>query len=343
MFGTSVLFKEQVKKMITIFTPTYNRADLLPRLYKSLCEQKIDSGFDSDSNFDFDSDSNFDLPFEWLIVDDGSTDNTEEVVNGFIAEQRIPIRYYKKANGGKHTAINYGAKLAKGELFFIADSDDYLPKDAIFNVISAWKSLDGGDDLDLDDDSDVSADVRRSKSRSVSKLEFGGVCGLDGFDDGRIVGSGLPQEILDTTTIELRDKYGVTGDMKEVFLTSVMREFPFPEIYGERFCPEALVWNRIGTKYKLRFFNKVIYTAEYQEGGITAGITRARMKSPVATMMTYAEWFNYDISLKKKLRMAINYWRFAFCTSNRDVKIASWGNLLAPLGYLMHLRDRWKI
>jgi len=290
---------------ITVFTPTYNRANLLPRLYQSLCKQTCKD-------------------FEWLIVDDGSTDDTFSVVKGFHERKNLNIRYFKKPNGGKHTAINLGAKLAEGELFFIADSDDYLPEDSIESVINCWEGL----------KKQVTTDVLS---------QFGGVCGLDGYADGTVVGSGLPQSILDTTTIELRDRYGVTGDMKEVFLTSVMREFPFPEVKSERFCPEALVWNRIGKKYKLRFFNTVIYIAEYQEGGITAGITKARMNSPRATMMTYSEWFNYDISLKKKLRMAINYWRFAFCSEKRDVKISSWGNTLAPIGWLMHLRDRRRL
>ena len=95
--------------LITVFTPTYNRAKLLPRLYKSLQEQ---------TNKDF----------EWVIVDDGSTDNTKEVIDNIITQQEndFPIRYFYKENGGKHTAINQGAKEAKGELFFIADSDDVL-------------------------------------------------------------------------------------------------------------------------------------------------------------------------------------------------------------------------
>lgn len=282
---------------ITIFTPTYNRADLLPRLFASLCTQTCKE-------------------FEWLIIDDGSTDNTNEVVKGFEAD--FPIRYKKKPNGGKHTAINLGTKLAEGELFFIADSDDYLPCDAVENVLKAWRGVE-------------------------QKVHFGGVCGLDGYEGGKIVGSGLPQDIMDATYTDIRSRYGVTGDMKEVYKTSVMREFPFPEIEGECFCPEALIWNRIAKKYPLRYFNKIIYMADYQEGGITAGITRARMKSPIATMMTYAEWFEMDIPFKQKLRNAINYWRFAFCTSNRQARITSWGKLLAPVGYLMHLNDKRKI
>ena len=289
--------------MITIFTPSYNRADLLPRLYKSLCEQTCKD-------------------FEWLIVDDGSKDNTKEVVELWLNNKDFPIYYYQKNNGGKHTAINMGVELAKGELFFIADSDDFLPPNAIAIVMDVWNGL-------------------KSYSTVRTMNEFGGVCGLDGYEDGRIIGSGLPKDIIDISYTQIRDRYSVTGDMKEVYVTSVMKEFPFPEIDGERFCSEALIWNRIAKKYKLRFFNKVIYIAVYQEGGITAGITKARMKSPIATMMSYSEWFCMNISLKQKVKMAINYWRFAFCTKTRSVKIASWGNLLAPIGWLLFMNDKY--
>lgn len=296
------------KILITIFTPTYNRADLLPRLYKSLCEQKID----------FDSDGDENPVFEWLIVDDGSTDNTEEIVHGFIAEQSLPIRYYKKSNGGKHTAINYGAKLAKGELFFIADSDDLLPNNAVENVISAY------------------SDIRNNK-------RICGVCGLDSFMNGNLVSPPFPYEIFEASFLEIDYKYKIKGDTKEVFRTSVLLEFPFPEIQGEKFCPEILVWYRILSKYRLCYINKVIYIADYQPGGLTDGITRARMNSPIASMMTYQERFQLPIPLKDKAKAAINYWRFAFCTKDKSVTINGWGKLFAPLGFLMHLLDEKKL
>ena len=108
------------KYLATVFTPTYNRARLLKRLYESLKEQS-------------------DKDFEWIIVDDGSKDNTEEVVQGFIKEKSIPIKYLKKENEGKHIAINVGCDMAEGELFFIVDSDDYIPKEAIEEVKRDWK------------------------------------------------------------------------------------------------------------------------------------------------------------------------------------------------------------
>lgn len=287
--------------LITIFTPTYNRANLLTRVYGSLLTQ---------SHCDF----------EWLIVDDGSIDNTREVVEEIYSKNEAPfaIRYIYKKNGGKHTAVNVGVQEAKGELLFILDSDDYLPSDALKIVAEEYAKVKGD-------------------------TSIGGVAGLDRFADGRIVGNGLPCDSIDCNAMDIRYKHHVIGDMKEVFRTEVLKEFPFPEIEGERFCPEQLVWFRIAQKYTLHYFNKPIYIAEYQEGGITSGITRARMKSPIASMMCYEELYGYDVPLKQKVKAAINYWRFAFCAKKRDVKIKGLGNILAPIGYLMHLNDKRKV
>lgn len=283
--------------LVTIATPTYNRAHLLPRLYGSLCRQTC-------------------LDFEWLVVDDGSTDETLKIVNDFIKDGQISVRYINKPNGGKHTAVNMAARVALGQLFFIADSDDWLPSTAIEDVDKAYTSI-------------------------KSDKSFAGICGLDQYGDGKIVGSGLPQSVIDSTPLEIRDKWGVTGDLKEVFITDIIRRNPFPEIPGEKFCPEVLVWNRIGREHKLRYFNKAIYKVEYQPDGLTSGITRARMNSPVASMMTYSELFDMSPSFMIKLRHAINFWRFAFCAPPRSwVSIAGWGKLLFPLGALCHFKDK---
>ena len=287
--------------LITVFTPTYNRAHLLPRLYESLkCQSFKD--------------------FEWLIVDDGSTDNTDKVLAYILKDGlgEADIRYFKQENGGKHRAINHGVCEARGELFFIADSDDYLPIEALQIVADKY---------------------------SMIKVDpkIGGVCGLDMALNGNVIGSGLPKDEILCNSIDLRLKYHVTGDLKEVFLTRVLKEFPFPEIDGERFCPEALVWNRIAQKYDLLFFNKPIYIAEYQEGGLTDRIVRVRMDSPIASMICYKEYCKCNIPFKDKIKSAINFWRFASCSSLPFLKkskgMLSWF-WLCPAGLFMHYRDK---
>lgn len=294
--------------MITIFTPTYNRAHLLRDAYESLCEQ------------------NFGRDFEWLVVDDGSMDNTREVIEEINSKHTssFSIRYIYKSNGGKHSAINVGVQEAKGELLWILDSDDSLPKNAFSVVAKRWNSL--------------------GKSQ---KEKLAGICGYMAHHDGKVIGSPIVEAGTVASSLEMRHKLHVTGDMMEVWRTDVMREFPFPEIPNERFCPEALVWNRIAKKYPLYMIPDVIYYRDYLDGGLTDNIVKIRMKSPIASMMTYAELFgsdiDFDLPFGQKVKAAINYWRFAFCAKKRDVKINGWGNLLAPLGFLMFLNDKRKV
>lgn len=290
--------------MITIFTPTYNRAHLLQRLYNSLSKQTI---LNTQSV----------CLFEWVVVDDGSTDKTEELMLKIKSEACIPVNYIKKTNGGKHTAINRGVKEAKGDLFWILDSDDSLPTNAIELLVSYISIM---------------------KNNSAV-----GICGYMAHHNGDIIGKPVVAKPQIVSLIDMRYKLGISGDMMEVFRTSVLREFPFPEIDGERFCPEVLVWYRIARKYKLLLVPEIIYYRDYLDGGLTDNIVKIRMNSPIGSMMTYSELFICNLPFRHKLRSAINYWRFAFCSKNISVKIKSWGKLIAPLGLIMHLNDKRKI
>lgn len=285
---------------ITILTPTYNRASLLPRLFDSLLRQTSKD-------------------FEWIVVDDGSTDDTRKVVANLKEKcgGAFPMGYVYKANGGKHMAINIGAERARGELLFIADSDDLLTDDALETVANSWH--------DISDDK-----------------SFAGIAGLDiTMDTREVIGSGLPQEHIDCNAIDIRYRHHVTGDMKEVFRTEVLREFPFPEFAGERFCPEQLVWFRMARRYRLRYINKPIYIADYQPDGITAGITKARMRNPSASMLTYAELTECPVPFLVKVKAAINFWRFWHCRTATSVvpRVALRWHWLRPLGWMMHVRD----
>jgi hypothetical protein len=125
-----------------------------------------------------------------------------------------------------------------------------------------------------------------------------------------------------------------------VFRTSVLKEIPFPETEDEKFVPEVLVWNRIACKYKLRVFHEVVYNRDYLDGGLTDKIVKIRMNSPVASMMTYAELNSYDIPFLSKVKAAINYWRFRFCSDAAEKpRLAWWYHWTMPLGYVMHLHD----
>ena len=213
--------------MITILTPTYNRAYILNNAYESLCRQ---------TQFDF----------EWIIVDDGSTDNTEELVAGWISTcEKFNIKYYKQKNGGKHRAVNFGVNQATTEYILILDSDDFLADNACEKIHEWIKTIDGLSD-------------------------FAGVSGLKGYiGKQQAVGGEMKSEYIDATNIQRR-KYGLLGDKAEIYRTQIMKKYPFPEFEGEKFLRETASWDAIAEAgYKIRWFNEIIYLCNYLEDGLT--------------------------------------------------------------------------
>ena len=219
--------------LVTVFTPTYNRKDLIERLYQSLLQQTKKN-------------------FEWLVVDDGSTDSTEKYFSDLLTKQQpFPIRYIKQENGGKHRAINNGVKNALGELFFIVDSDDNLTENAI-DKINQWVAT-------LD-----------------NYHKWAGISGLKGFSKDSVVGQHSKFSYVDAKNNERR-KYNLLGDKAEIYFTDVLKQHPFPEIPGENFISEEIVWNAIARDgYYLRWFNEIIYICDYLDGGLTKDISKDR-------------------------------------------------------------------
>ncbi|MBF6593608.1 MAG: glycosyltransferase family 2 protein [Thermaceae bacterium] len=254
---------------ITVFTPSYNRAKLLPRTYESLCRQTLQD-------------------FEWLIVDDGSSDDTKTVVESW-KEAPFPIRYIYKSNGGKHTAINRGVQEARGEYFVILDSDDWLTDSTLERMMAVWEGI-------------------------SDQARFSEVVGLFAYQNGDIVGNRFPKDMLDSDPAEIQAVYKVWGDKFGCHRTAVLREFPFPEDLG-KFVTENLVWYRIARRYSTRFVNEVWAYKEYQPGGLTANFLKIRLNSSPATLAYYSE--AVALSLEKGyplgpvLRNSINYVRFA--------------------------------
>lgn len=244
-------------KKITVFTATYNRAFYLERLYESLINQTF---------FDF----------EWIVVDDGSTDDTELVIKSIIDKKPFfEIKYLKTENGGKHRAINRGIHLADGELVLIMDSDDWLLKEALETIDYYSKSI-----------------------PLSEKNNFAGVYGLRIHSNGEIVGKSFVGEYLDCTYIE-RGKYNIIGDKCEVYYTSLLKQIRFPEFEGENFCTECLVWDKIGGMgLKIRFFNKAIYVSDYLDGGLTKEGNRLYANNPKQYGMFVKNEFLYNKSDK---------------------------------------------
>lgn len=238
---------------ITVFTPTYNRAYILENLYRSLQRQSYGD-------------------FEWLVVDDGSCDGTEALFDRWRREENpFPIRYVRQENGGKCRAINHGLKLARGELFFTVDSDDYLTDDALEKV-ARWE-----------------AELPKDQ-------KYCGFAGNLGTAPNVTPNKPLPGDFFDGTAF---DRYGIVdGERASVFYTDIHRRYLYPEFPGEKFMTEAVTWNRMANDgYRMRFFNDIIWIFEYKDDGLTRSGYDLFLRNPQGTGLFFrekAKFFHYS-------------------------------------------------
>jgi glycosyltransferase involved in cell wall biosynthesis len=263
--------------MITIFTPTYNRASLLGDLYDSLKKQTSKN-------------------FEWIIVDDASTDNTKDIIDGFMAEDNeFEIISLKQSHGGKHRAINLGVGVARYDWFFIVDSDDTITEDAV-----AW-----------------------IEEKTLTVQDRDDICGISGT---RVLKNG---ERIDGDLLISKDSYidlysyesykiNAAGDMAEVWKTKLLKKYPFPDYKGEYRCGEGVVWNRMAEDgYKIRYFNKAIYVFEYLEDGLTKTASLDNMCENFRYLCD-----SYYLLMKhspQKVRVA-NLWNYVRVAHRKNIK-----------------------
>ena len=210
--------------LLTIFTPTYNRAKTITRTYQSIKDQSCKD-------------------FEWIIVDDGSTDNTEVLVSSWLQQELdFPIRYIKQSNGGKYRAYNNGLRNAKGELFFCVDSDDWLPKDSVKQIKGHYDEL-------------------------ISDKLLAGLIALKENSDKILIGKAFYGDIKRSSLYNL-ELLGQRGERSIVFKLDVAQQFPFPEETGEKFVPESVVYDRFEGRYQFLISNDILTTCEYQDEGL---------------------------------------------------------------------------
>lgn len=223
-----------MSKRITVFTPTYNRGNLLPNLYESLLRQGVQD-------------------FSWLIIDDGSTDNTEAVVSPWIQEGKIEIRYIHKENGGLHTGYNTAISLMDTELSICIDSDDYMTDDCIASILEYWDA---------------------NKAEDIA-----GLIGLDIDTRGNVIGGNLPDVKTIDPVLLLAAK--TKGDRKYVVRNDCYREVaPMPVFEGEKnFNPHYLIL-KMCRKYRFLILNKPLCVVDYQPDGMSANIFHQYLNSP---------------------------------------------------------------
>lgn len=290
-----------IETLITILTPTYNRAKTLPRLYESLLKQTSKN-------------------FEWLIVDDGSTDSTQEVVYKFKNDEKIKLNFYRKENGGKHTALNFGIKKINSELTFIVDSDDYLTYDAIETIEKEWELY--------------------SNQEGVC-----GICFLKGKSQKEYIGDLFPDEKL-ASYIDVRLRKKIRGDKAEIFKTKLLKSKIFPEIPGEKFIGEDYVWCDLGKNYLMVWTNKIIYICEYLNGGLSLSGRKLRINCPIGGMLNSEMMLTKEFPLYFRLKKAILYnCYYLFADKNKCLQNYTNSNLIIkiityPIGLILYLY--WK-
>lgn len=248
--------------LVTVITPTYNRGYSLGRLFDSLQCQ-------SSKNF------------EWLIVDDGSTDDTATRVREFIPLADFTVRYLRKANGGKHTALNYAMPYVDSVLTFIVDSDDTVLPKGIETIEHYYHKYCHEENIG------VYAFLRTTISRGVVLR--------------------MPRDEYVGTYVGERVLRSRPGDMAEVFLTKALREFPFPEFPGEKFLSEDVVWIPLGFKYQTVFVNIPIYQFEYLPDGLTRNDKKHKFASPLGSMMRGKMLMRPECGWKANMKGAIIY------------------------------------
>lgn len=290
--------------VFTIFTPTFNRAHLLINVYNSLLVQTFSD-------------------FEWVIVDDGSTDETRALVDSWKSTAPFPIRYFFKNNGGKHTAYNQGVSEARGRLFLALDSDDSCVPNTLARLWLRWNEIPEG-----------------------KRNAFSGITCLCKDINGDPIGGLLPSETIDGFPYRVLNELGRVGEMWGFHRTDILRQFSFPEFRGERFIPEALVWNRIGRIYKIRFINEALREYVLSPDSLSNSTVKIRARSPIGTCMYYKELAQLPSGLAVKFRALVNYSRFCFHQGLGvfNISINSGSPIFCipaiPIGYYFYLSDR---
>ncbi len=250
-------------KKITIFTPSYNRAYCLHHCYESLKRQTSKE-------------------FIWLIIDDGSTDHTRDLVSSWITENVIEIRYHWQENQGMHGAHNTAYELIDTELNVCIDSDDYMPDDAVEKILSFW---------------------RKYGSNKVS-----GIVGLDSYTDGRIIGSKLPEHLESSTLFALYNRHGVTGDKKLVYRTELIRQYPYPIFKNEKYVGLAYKYYMLDQEYEMLLMNEVLCCVEYLPDGSSMNMLNQYRKNPKGFAFLRKELMKLQFASSLfKYRQAIHY------------------------------------
>ena len=280
---------------LTVFTPAYNRAHTLPRTYESLCQQKCKD-------------------FIWLIVDDGSQDNTAELIRQWQARDNgFEIRYIYKENGGMHTAHNTAYEHIDTELNTCIDSDDKLAPDAVEKILRKWDQ--------------------------VKDQGYAGIIGLDADFEGKIIGKGFPEGLTETTVVGYYAAGG-SGDKKLVYRTDIINQYPpYPVFEGEKYVSLAYKYRLIDQTYKMAVLDEVLCNVEYQPDGSSGTMWKQYLKNPKGWMFWRKVQMQYPESTKRLIINCIHYCSSSIIAGDKRFVKESPRKVLTvlcvPLGWLL--------
>ena len=251
------------QETITVYTPTFNRAYCLPQLYNSLLNQTVND-------------------FVWLIIDDGSTDNTEEIVKIWIKQSPFKILYFKQINEGKMEKVNFAHQFIDTELNMCVDSDDYLLNDSIEIILKEWEKI-------------------------KFNQNIAGMVGLDVFKDHTVVGTKFPENISISKFCYF-DKIGAKGDKKFIYRSEITKKYPkYPSINGEKFPAPGYLYRLIDVDYNLWVFNKPLCVVEYLEDGLSKNKFKQFKMSPNSFVFYRQERMRLAINWIDRFKNAIHY------------------------------------
>lgn len=259
--------------LLTVFTPAFNRAHTLPRTYESLLQQDCKD-------------------FIWLIVDDGSTDNTAELVHTWQQKQNgFEIRYIYKENGGMHTAHNTAYENIDTELNVCIDSDDKLSPGAVKKILQKWNK--------------------------VKDDGYAGIIALDADFDGKIIGKGFPSELTETTVIDYYANGG-SGDKKLIYRTDIINQFPpYPVFEGEKYVSLSYKYRLIDQQYKMAVLDEIVCNVEYQPDGSSNSMYRQYLKNPKGFAFWRKVCMQYPTSKKRMFVDCVHYVSSSILARNR--------------------------
>lgn len=261
-----------MKPMLTVFTPTYNRAYILNRCYESMKRQTCKD-------------------FIWLIIDDGSVDNTKELVEKWSSEGIICIHYHYQENQGMHGAHNTAYELIDTELNVCIDSDDYMADDAVEKIILFWTKY--------------------------GNKNVGGIIALDSYTNGCIIGTRLPKNTKTSTHFNLYNKHKVVGDKKLVYRSELTKQYPYPIFSGEKYVNLAYKYSMLDQYYEMLLMDEVLCYVEYMPDGSTKNMLRQYRKNPKGFAFWRKEGMRLPFgNLSYKYRQAVHFVSSSFISKN---------------------------